>query len=883
VATDSIAATVPIAGTIASIAVNPSTNELYAIVSGALISFDGTTLSQIVAIPNIENGALVVNAANNKIYAGSTGGSFAVAVVDGSRDRVSAIANLPNDPYDLIVDPVTNNVYTKPNATASIPDLAVYKIDGSSNLLAATIGSPFSPTVGFGPNFDFADAVNNKIYSGPVVIAGASDATAQGLPAFDFPLNSPPPVTCRSSRGLATDFSLCNMYTGCDGALLIADTITGSVKQMVPVNFMTFWTHIIANPSTHAVYGINQSTVAIVDPIALTVNIVSLGDLPGGLAANPVTNRVYIVDQSLNATVTVNGATNLIASKTFAQIGALFNAAFLPQVPFAIAVNKAKNQYVVISGGSGMVYDGATNAPLVAIHPQFSNTGAAIFGILFPSVNELTNQLYTTNNQAIFVTDLSTGARRTLALPQTKIGEICTFRGMAINAAQNQVYASAVCQSASPTLFVFDGASGALIQNVDLGASIPFGSDVGDVLYNPKSNKLYIANFGGFNALTGTGTGPSTEVYSATTFTHLASIPNVIGPLAVDTVLNAIYGLSNSRANTGDGNAGAVIDGNTDTLIGTFPLGFVIDTLQPVPIVANEATGMVYFANNTGGSVSVFQGNLPSPGVFTVSGQFSGAGAAGVTITAKGGVTATAVAGPNGTFTLAGLPPGVYSIVPSAPGVFFSPASTSVNITTANITGVSFAALTTPVAITNMTLAPFTTVASGVSTSATVTINQVAPAGGIVLALSSTNTKLIKVPASVTIPSGRSSAAFSIQPSGTNVVTPITVTSSYSGSLATQASSASVVLTVSPGDTVHIKSATYSKASQLLTVTASSTNAAAILQVFLASGNQLAGTMINQGGGNFSIQLPLVSGTQASIDVKSNLGGASGQGVTILP
>jgi hypothetical protein len=207
----------------------------------------------------------------------------------------------------------------------------------------------------------------------------------------------------------------------------------------------------------------------------------------------------------------------------------------------------------------------------------------------------------------------------------------------------------------------------------------------------------------------------------------------------------------------------------------------------------------------------------------------------------------------------------------------------SVNITVANVTGVNFVALTTPVSVTGMTLAPFTTIASGVSTNATVTINQVAPAGGIVVALGSTNTKVIKIPASVTIPAGSNTAAFSIQPSGVSVVTPITLTSSYSGSLASQASSAGVVLTVSPGDTVHIKSATFSKSSQVLSVTATSTNAAAILQVFLSSGNQLLGNMVNQGGGNFSVQLPFAPGTPASINVKSNLGGSTGQGVTVLP
>jgi hypothetical protein len=259
----------------------------------------------------------------------------------------------------------------------------------------------------------------------------------------------------------------------------------------------------------------------------------------------------------------------------------------------------------------------------------------------------------------------------------------------------------------------------------------------------------------------------------------------------------------------------------------------------------------------------------------------SGPAAAGVTITAQGAVAATAVSSATGAFTISGLTPGVYTISPSAPGVFFSPLSQSVNITTANVTGVNFGTLTSPIAITGFTLSPWNTIASGVTTSATVTLNQPAPAGGVVIALTATNTKLVKIPASITVPAGSTSASLSIQASGTNVVTPITLGASYQGPLALQPSFASVVLTVSPGDTLHIKSATYSKSTQLLTVTATSTNAESILQLYLSSGNQLLGTMVNQGSGNYTIEVPFATGTPASVTVKSNLNGSTGQGVTV--
>ena len=127
-------------------------------------------------------------------------------------------------------------------------------------------------------------------------------------------------------------------------------------------------------------------------------------------------------------------------------------------------------------------------------------------------------------------------------------------------------------------------------------------------MYNPKSNKIYVANYGGFDVVTGTPNNPSTEVYNAVTFAHLASIPNVAGAMAVDTVLNAVYGLSDTQALSGAASQGRSIDGNTDTLSSTIPLGFVISSLQPVPIAVNEATGMVYYVNSATGVISVFQG-----------------------------------------------------------------------------------------------------------------------------------------------------------------------------------------------------------------------------------------------------------------------------------
>ncbi len=76
---------------------------------------------------------------------------------------------------------------------------------------------------------------------------------------------------------------------------------------------------------------------------------------------------------------------------------------------------------------------------------------------------------------------------------------------------------------------------------------------------------------------------------------------------------------------------------------------------------------------------------------------------------------------------------------------------------------------------------------------------------------------------------------------------------------------------------------TWSKSTQVLRVSATSTNPQSILQLFLASNNQLLGTFDTQGNGSYSIQTSFTTGTPASVNVKSNLGGSTGQGVTVVP
>ena len=96
-----------------------------------------------------------------------------------------------------------------------------------------------------------------------------------------------------------------------------------------------------------------------------------------------------------------------------------------------------------------------------------------------------------------------------------------------------------------------------------------------------------------------------------------------------------------------------------------------------------------------------------------------------------------------------------------------------------------------PVSLASLALSP-ATVTGGASTSGSVTLSAAAPAGGVIVALSSSNTTVATVPATVAVAAGATKATFA---AGTNAVSAsaaVTISGSFSGV------TRSAVLTVNP-------------------------------------------------------------------------------------
>ena len=83
-------------------------------------------------------------------------------------------------------------------------------------------------------------------------------------------------------------------------------------------------------------------------------------------------------------------------------------------------------------------------------------------------------------------------------------------------------------------------------------------------------------------------------------------------------------------------------------------------------------------------------------------------------------------------------------------------------------------------ALSSVTLNP-AAVIGGTSAIGTVTLTAAAPAGGATVALASSNTTLAKVPASVVIPAGSTSANFTITTFSTRKTATVTITATYAG------------------------------------------------------------------------------------------------------
>jgi hypothetical protein len=173
-----------------------------------------------------------------------------------------------------------------------------------------------------------------------------------------------------------------------------------------------------------------------------------------------------------------------------------------------------------------------------------------------------------------------------------------------------------------------------------------------------------------------------------------------------------------------------------------------------------------------------------------------------------------------------------------------------------------------------------TSVVGGNSVQGVVTLTGTAPSSGAVVTLSSSNTAVATVPASVTVAGGATSATFTIPTQMVSTATSVAISAVYGGVSKT----ATLTVTTQPPppstDTVLVQLAEYASGNRQLRVEATSSNASATLNVYVTSTNTLIGRLRNEGSGRYRGDFSLSSNPQ-NITVRSSLGGSATRTVTV--
>jgi YVTN family beta-propeller protein len=323
---------------------------------------------------------------------------------------------------------------------------------------------------------------------------------------------------------------------------------------------------VAANPVTNKIYVANcglpcsdtsggNGNITVIDGATNMPTTITAGTNPKAVAVNPVTNKIYVANWGSSNVTVIDGASNAtttVSAETY---------------PNAVVVNPVTNKIYVANYGSASVtvIDGATNSP-TSVNVEINPSGLA--------VNPVTNKIYVANYGSASVTVID-GATNS----PTRVNVGTNPSGVAVNPVTNKIY---VANRGSDNVTVIDGAS-----NSPTMVSTGNGSYPWVVAVNPVTNRIYVANWGnkGVTVIDGSNNTIST-----------VSVGNTPAAVAVNSMTNQIY-----VANQGDGNV-TVIDGATNATTAV-SVGHV-----PTGVAVNPVTNKIYVANTDDGNVTVIDG-----------------------------------------------------------------------------------------------------------------------------------------------------------------------------------------------------------------------------------------------------------------------------------
>jgi YVTN family beta-propeller protein len=356
---------------------------------------------------------------------------------------------------------------------------------------------------------------------------------------------------------------------------------------------------VAVNPVTNKIYTVNNDnircTATMIDGATNSTSTVSVGTDPSAIAVNPVTNKIYIVNTNVYFTNSNNDIDNGGHTGSVTVIDGADNSNATVDagiLPCAIAVNPVTNKIYVANRDSNTVtvIDGTNDS---------TTTVSVGTGPDAVAVNPVTNKVYVANsnggnNGTVTVIDGIDNSTATVNAGSYPLA-------IAVNSATNKIYvvnnSNAFGENATMgTVTVIDGAT-------NQTATVTVGLNPITLAVNPTTNTVYVLN----NSDDGDTVTVIDGVTKSTATVSVGPDPDAI---AVNSTTNKIY-VVNCGQGPGDTTPNwdgtmTVIDG-TDNSTTTVPVG-----LHPDAVAVNAATGQVYVANEGDNTVTVIDGAAAS-------------------------------------------------------------------------------------------------------------------------------------------------------------------------------------------------------------------------------------------------------------------------------
>jgi YVTN family beta-propeller protein len=328
---------------------------------------------------------------------------------------------------------------------------------------------------------------------------------------------------------------------------------------------------------------------------AFSTATITTGVSPSAIAVNPLTNKIYVMNESDKTVTVINGANNqttlvpLTGLHKRAVVAGLAKATGQTSPPHGIAINAVTNRVYLANFGASnvVVLDGATDTPIATVPAGNNPSGIA--------VNVATNKIYVANygnlnGTTVTVIDGADNHTTTLTVGTGP-------KDIAVNPVTNKIY---VTNEFSYFLSVIDGPTNQV-------TSVPTTDQTFFVVVNPVTNKVFVSGYYYFTMLDGSTN--ATDITFKIWF-----YPRTLG---VNVTTNMVY------VNNADGQGVTIF--NAATKLST---GWIATGAHPVAVGINPVTNKVFVpCQTTAGEIAIYDGNTN-----TASGANAGSYATGIAV-----------------------------------------------------------------------------------------------------------------------------------------------------------------------------------------------------------------------------------------------------------